>query len=230
MLISRSTFQLRCLAGLVLSVWLAATASRVASAPLFAAPFLSFDTGSLPSFVAIGDLSGDGKPDLAVANLYTSTISVFLGNGDGSFAAKTDYGVGDYPRSVAIGDLNADGKPDLVVANSGLWPAYGTTVSVLLGNGGGSFAPKTDFVTGGVPYSVAIGDLNGDGKPDLVVARGGAVSVLLGNGDGSFGPTADFPADDAEFLAIGDLNGDGKLDVATTNGSASAVSILLGNG
>ncbi len=95
------------------------------------------------------------------------------------FGPKTDYGTGGFPGSVAIGDLNADGRPDLVVAN-----AADSSVSVLLGSGGGSFGPKTDYRTGNSPYSVAIGDLNADGRPDLAVANSGSssVSVLLNIG------------------------------------------------
>src|SRR5206468_6047582 len=88
----------------------------------------------------IGDLNGDGKPDLAVANAGSATVSVLLGNGDGRFGVKTDHDTGISPRSVAIGDLNGDGRPDLVVATSG-----SNTVSVLLGNGDGSFAPRRYF-------------------------------------------------------------------------------------
>src|SRR5437867_3097436 len=112
---------------LLLGVFLPDTA---ASAPLFAAPFYSFDTGGDPQSVAIGDLNGDGRPDLAVANGGCNTVSVLLGNGNGTVGPKNDYGTGNYPYSVAIGDLNGDGKPDLAVAN-----AYSYTVSVLLGNG-----------------------------------------------------------------------------------------------
>src|SRR5439155_18904413 len=139
--------------------------NTAASAPLFAAPFLSFDAGGNPYSVTIGDLHGDGQPDLAVANYIISSVSVLLGNGDGSFAAHADFWTGSYPITLAIGDLNADGKPDLAVANS-VNPFTGT-VSVLLGNGDGSFGIKTDYDTGPGPSSVAIGDLNGDGKPDL---------------------------------------------------------------
>src|SRR5437867_1290634 len=114
--------------------------------------------------LAIGDLNSDGNPDLVVANLFSSRVSVLLGNGDGSFGVHTDYGAGD-PFSLAIGDLNADGKPDVVTAN---W--ISNTVSVLLGNGDGSFGVKNDYPTSYVPQSVAIGDLNGDGKPDLALA------------------------------------------------------------
>src|SRR5437867_610491 len=124
-----------------------------AAGPLFAAPFLSFDTGSYPRSVAIGDLNGDGKPDLAVANYSSSTVSVLLGNGDGTFGPKSDYRTGFYPQSVAIEDLNGDGRPDLATAN-----LFSNTVSVLLGNGRRTIGPKTDYGTGSYPASVTIGD------------------------------------------------------------------------
>ncbi len=148
-----------------------------------------FQTGIGPRSVAIGDLNGDGKLDLAVANDSTNTVSVLLGDGDGTFKTKRDYDTGSDPSSIAIGDLNGDGKPDLAVANEG-----SATVSVLLGNGDGTFGAKTDYDTGIAPYSVAIGDLNGDGKPDLGVANEGSatVSVLLGNGNGTFGAKTDY--------------------------------------
>src|SRR5438046_10184604 len=96
--------------GILLAVSLAATAPRADAAPLFGAPFLSFDVGGSPSSVAIGDLNGDGRPDLAVANSTSGTVSVLLGNGDDSFGAKTDYGTGGGPNSVATGDRNGGGR------------------------------------------------------------------------------------------------------------------------
>ena len=187
---------------------------------------LDFATGTNPRSVAIGDLNGDGKPDLVVAN-YVSTVSVLLGDGAGGFGAKTDFATGPGPISVAIGDLNGDGKPDLVVANT-----TSNTVSVLLGNGAGGFGAKTDFATGSVPYSVAIGDLNGDGKPDLAVANDSkTVSVLLGDGAGGFGARTDLATGGNPLsVAIGDLNGDGKLDLAVADFGSNTVLVLLGNG
>src|SRR5439155_11008079 len=129
-----------------------------------------------PYAVAVGDLNGEGKPDLVTANYDADTVSVLLGAGTGSFGANTDFGAGTGALPVAIGDVNGDGKPDLMAANY-----IASTVSMLLGTGTGSFAARTDFATGNGPYSVAIGDVNGDGMPDLVTANHNAntVSVLL---------------------------------------------------
>src|SRR5262245_50979889 len=115
------------------------------AASLFAAKFLFFDTGHSAYSVTIGELNGDGKLDLVTANPFYNpsigglgnTVSVQLGNGDGTFGPTTDYGTGNSPISVAIGDLNGDGKPDLATANQ-------DSVSILLGNGDGTFGPNTD--------------------------------------------------------------------------------------
>src|SRR5439155_1623497 len=181
----------------------------------------SYATSDGPLSVAIGDLNGDGKPDLAVGNngphspdttANTSTVSVLLGNGDGTFGGKADYGTGKTAK-VGIGELNGDGKPDLAVANVG-----DGTVSVLLGAGDGTFAVQTTYSTGDFsnPYSVAVGDLNHDGRLDLAVANNSpsTVSVLLGNGDGTFGIKRDYlTGREPSSVAIVDLNGDGKPDL-----------------
>src|SRR5437016_2429216 len=141
-------------------------------------PKTDFQTGAGARDVAIADVNGDGRLDVVVANADAGTVSVLLGVGDGTLGLKTDFPVGAGPRSVAIGDVNEDGILDLVVANFG-----SNTISVLLGTGTGSFAAKTDLATGpGTgPFSVAIGDLNGNGQRDLAVANVNAntVSVFL---------------------------------------------------
>ncbi len=231
-MLARDVFLPACLALAILTP----VAPRAVAAPLFATQFLSFDASPNPYSVAIGDLNADGKPDLVTSNVGSNTVSVLLGNGDGTFGVRTDYGTGSQPYSVAIHDLNADGKLDLVTADYG-----SNTVSVLIGNGDGSFGTETDYDAGIQPYSVAIGDVNADGKPDLAVAnpnlngRSGTVSVLLGNGDGTFGVKTDIVAGVRPFsVAIGDLNADGKLDLAVANidsyGGPGTVSVLLGNG
>ena len=204
------------------------------ASPLFASAFLSFDTGGDSRGVAVGDLNGDGKPDLATANFETNTVSVLLGNGDGTFGARTDFGAGPDPAAIAIADVNRDGKLDLVVVNetTAEVPAGGSfvngTVSVLLGNGDGTFGPKTDFGTGKLPISVGIGDLDGDGDLDLVVGNSYShtVSVLLGNGDGGFAPKSDLGIPGGS-VALADLNADGKPDLVVGSGG---IAILLGNG
>jgi len=183
---------------------------------------------SSPYFVAIGDLNGDGIPDLTVANSNYNSVSILLGDGTGAFVAATDFAVGAFPTSVAIGDFNGDGIPDLAVAN------YNSdTVSILLGTGTGAFGASTDFAVGPGPISVAIGDLNGDGIPDLAVANtnSNTVSILLGDGSGAFGTATDFAAGNFPiFVAIGDLNGDGIPDLVLVNYLSNTVSILLGTG
>jgi hypothetical protein len=185
-------------------------------------------TGTSPYYVLTAELNGDGKADLVVANNSSSTVSVFLGNGDGSFQTKTDYTVGANPTGLALADLNGDGKLDLVVADNGV-----STVSVLLGNGNGTFQTKTDFTVGSRPFRVTAADLNGDGKIDLVVADSGAstVSVLLGNGNGTFQTKVDYATGSTAYdVAVGDVNGDGKPDLVVANGGSNSVSVLLGNG
>jgi len=135
--------------------------------------------GNWPTSVALGDLDGDGDLDIVSANSDDDTVSLLLGNGDGTFTAQSTFpvgSVGSCPFCVALGDLDGDGNLDVVVANYG-----GGNVSVLLGNGDGTFAAQSLFVAGNWPTSVALGDLNEDGYLDIATANGGNnnVSVLL---------------------------------------------------
>jgi VCBS repeat protein/FG-GAP repeat protein len=142
---------------------------------------------------------------------------------------KTDYAAGSNPHSVAVGDFNGDGKLDLALANSG-----SNNVSVLLGNGEGTFQAAVNYSAGTTPSYVAVGDFNGDGKLDLAVANYGSnnISVLLGNGDGTFQAAVNYAAGSGpSSVAVADFNGDGKLDLAVSdNASGSVVGVLLGNG
>ena len=188
---------------------------------------ISVTTGILRSSTA-GTTNPDLFEDTIVANNGDNTISVFLGNGDGTFASGVTYMTGNGPTSVATGNFNADANLDVVVTN-----ATDDTVSVLLGNGDGTLAAKQDFPVGKGPVSVAVADFNNDGKADLVVANqtDNTISVLLGNGDGTFQPQTVIGAGASPTQVItGDFNADGHIDIAVVNQNLNTVSIYLGKG
>jgi hypothetical protein len=194
---------------------------------------------------ALADVNGDNKLDLVVASPTDNSVSLLMGNGDGSFQQPQTLVVGANPDSVAVADVNGDGKPDIVVANYGLQfgfhfgsaaqPPYYSSVGVLLGNGDGSFQSMRTFTTLDHPTSVRVADFNHDGNLDIIASYGGGgtQSVLLGNGDGTFQSQQIVPATDP---GLADVNGDGILDqvYAYTNFvapfSGGAVGVRLGNG
>jgi len=192
-------------------------------------------TARQPQAIAVGDLNGNGTADLAVANNQDNNVSILLGNTNGTFSAASpaSVAVGTKPTGVAIANLNGDTFPDLAVTNAPPGANTNGSVSILTGNGNGTFTAGTPVTVAQQPSAVVARDLNGDGKVDLVVANqgGNSISVALGNGNGTFGtPSSIAVGSGPSALAAGDLNGDGKLDLVVANGGANTVSILLGNG
>jgi hypothetical protein len=168
--------------------------------------------------VAVGDFRGNGNLDLAVAN---GGVALLLGNGDGTFGTPTYLSGSATAQSVAVGDFNGDHKLDLVTGNL---DGSGNSVSVLLGNGNGTFGTATFYPTRG--SGVAVADFNRDGKLDLAVSGSRGVSALLGMGDGTFAAGWDYAAPYAA-VAVGDFNRDGWPDLATVSPSANTVSVFL---
>lgn len=210
---------------------------------------VNFNANSGPVSVAIGDVNGDGRPDLAVVNNSTNNVSVLLNTGAAPYfsnaMAANNFAVGIAPGSIAMGDINGDGKPDLAVTNGGS-TTPGTTVSILLnttstGTSAPSYASAVNFTVGAAPRSVALSDLNGDGKLDLAVANSGTASTTLGTTVSVLlnitSPGASTPryatavtstvGTSPRSVAVSDVNGDGKPDLAVANFASNDVSVLL---
>ena len=193
-----------------------------------------FATGTNPVNIVAGDFNGDGAMDLAVTNALSKSVTVLLGNGAGAFTEVTGspFVIGTTPRGIVMGDFNGDGKLDLAISNSG-----DATVTVLLGDGAGGFtaSPGSPYAVGTLPFGIATGDFNGDGKLDLAVVNRTSqnVTVLLGDGSGRFSQVtgSPFAVGTSPFgIAVGDFDGNGTLDLAVSNSGSASVTLLLGSG
>ena len=185
-----------------------------------------------PMSVVAADVNSDGKLDLVTASVSAGALLVRLGGGTGTFGNFFIYtiGSGTNPVALAVADVNNDGRPDVLTANSGT-----NTAGVLLGTGQGNFGNAVFYSTGtgSQPQGIAVADVNGDGKLDMLTTNSGTntVGVLLGTGTGSFGAVTTYGTGSSPHgMAVADANGDGKLDLFTANTNSDNVGVLLGTG
>ncbi len=209
---------------------------------------VTFATGSLPVKIVVADFDGDSKPDIAVTNSSSNSVSVFRNTASSgaittsSFASKVDFTTGTNPRGIFAADMDNDGKFDIIVTNSAsntISVFRNTTTSSAINTS--SFGTQVNFTTGTTPYDVAMGDIDGNGKPDIIVTNFGATTISVFRNIGSTGSitTSTFTSK-SDFttggtgspygIAISDLDGDGKVDIAVANtNSGGSVSVLRNN-
>ncbi len=194
----------------------------------FASPDVYRLPNNTPSALLVEDFDGDGKPDLVVGSRsYDKTLAFFPNNGNGTFGARQDYDLG-YFDHFSLGDVNGDGRPDLILSGDG-YPGNG--VSVLLNQGDGTFGERLNYpITDRYIIQLLIQDLNGDGKPDLIVTDSGYIYTLLNRGGGVFDAPRAFCTYGNSILVPCDVNSDGKPDVAVLHSFLDKITLFTGNG
>lgn len=191
-------------------------------------PFELMPVGTEPWSSTTADFNADGIVDLAAANFASSDVTIYLGQGDGTFALPMQFVIGPGANDIVASDFNGDGKLDLATANMN-----SSTVSILIGNGDGTFQTATDFWAGDTAAGLTAADFNDDGAVDLAVAAFGADAavILLNDGTGAFAAPIEYAVGTSPYaVTTGDFNGDGRFDLAVPNYDSDNLSILLGNG
>ena len=192
--------------------------------------------GSGALAITTADLNRDGYNDVITADFYSNDVSVLLGNGDGTFRAARSFPAGIHPTAVVAGDFNGDGRLDLAITDAGNSDGTEAGVSILLGNGDGTFQAPSFYPAGELPWSIAAGDFTGNGILDLAVANlaSNDVTILFGDGHGGFPSSIDVPlgdqADEPVSILAGHFTGGPALDLAVGEQTSDTVSILQNNG
>jgi Flp pilus assembly secretin CpaC len=186
---------------------------------------LALGVGVLPTSIASAafNTTTNANADLAVTNSSDNTVSILLGNGDGTFSAQRILDTGKGPEGVTAADFNADSKPDLAVTNQ-----TDGTVSVFLGNGDGTFLAPTAYTTGAGPVGITAATFTGGESLAVADESAGNVDILIGNGDGTFAAPISLPTGNSPVaVAAADLNGDGTIDLVSANNASNTVTVTL---
>lgn len=192
-----------------------------------------FPAGTVPRGIAHGDFNGDGNIDLAVVNEDAATVSILLGNGAGGFTLTNSYSVGvsgsSTSREIVAADLNGNGRLDLIITNY-----TNSNITILFGNGNGTFQPGLSYGVGTNPIGIVAVDLNGNGSLDLAIAEyapSNRIFVLWNNGSGLFLTATAIQLNTGAWgITYGDFNGDGIMDLAVSIFNSYTIAVIINNG